>query len=97
MFFLRKSTLHKVIPKFIITVYIYGKVLQPSKMYLEQKKVSWMTDCFFFHRWDDDVVFKNCAKDDDKPSVSVICLMLVFVVDILTDTVVFWTVEVCCR
>ena len=24
--------------------------------------------CIHF-RWDDDVVFKNCAKDDDKPKV----------------------------
>ena len=23
----------------------------------------------FSYRWDDDVVFKNCAKDDDKPKV----------------------------
>ena len=37
-----------------------------SNIILGEVIVSWR---FFIPRWDDDVVFKNCAKDDDKMKV----------------------------
>ena len=39
----------------------------------ESEKNCYFSDVFkgvcIHFRWDDDVVFKNCAKDDDKPKV----------------------------